>query len=96
MLLSIILVMTKAEVICDVRRCGFAYAARLLRYFKMVASVLGFEGHLQIISQRIGWNLRTAISVKFSSTLVMAGIETIFQWFMKLFLRLNDFHSGRH
>ena len=38
--------MTKAEVICDVRRCGFAYAGKLLRYFKIVASVLGFEGHL--------------------------------------------------
>ena len=96
MLLSIIVVMTKAEVICDVRRCGFAYAGKLLRYFKIVASVLGFEGHLQIIFQRLGWNLRTAISVIFSSTFVMAGIETIFQWFMKLFLRLNDFHSGRH
>ena len=46
MLLSIIVVMTKAEVICDVRRCGFAYAGKLLRYFKIVASVLGFEGHL--------------------------------------------------
>ena len=88
--------MTKAEVICDVRRCGFAYAGKLLRYFKIVASVLGFEGHLQIIFQRLGLNLRTAISVTFSSTFVMAGIETIFQWFMKLFLRLNDFHSGRH
>ena len=87
--------MTKAEVICDVRRCGFAYAGKLLRYFKIVASVLGFEGHLQIIFQRLGWNLRTAISVTFSSTFVMAGIETIFQQFMKLFLRLNDFHSGR-
>ena len=65
--------MTKAEVICDVRRCGFAYAARLLRYFKMAASVLVFEGHLQIIFQRLGWNLRTAISVKFSSTLVWPG-----------------------
>ena len=96
MLLSIIVVMTKAEVICDVRRCGFAYAGKLLRYFKIVASVLGFEGHLQIIFQHLGWNLRTAISVKFSSTLVMAGIETIFQWFMKLLLRLNNFHSGRH
>ena len=88
--------MPKAEVICDMRRCGFAYAARLLRYFKMAASVLVFEGHLHIIFQRLGWNLRTAISVKFSSTLVMAGIETIFQWFMKLLLRLNNFHSGRH
>ena len=87
--------MTKAEVICDVRRCGFAYAGKLLRYFKIVASVLGFEGHLQIIFQRLSWILRTAISVTFSSTFVMAGIETIFQRFMKLFLRLNDFHSGR-
>ena len=88
--------MTKAEVICDVRRCGFAYAGKLLRYFKIVASVLGFEGHLQIIFQRLVWNLRTAIIVKFSFTLLMAGIETIFQWFVKLFLRLNNFHSGRH
>ena len=78
--------MTKTEVICDVRRCGFAYAGKLLRYFKIVASVLGFEGHLQIIFQHLGWNLRTAISVKFSSTLVMARDRNNFPMLYEAFI----------